>query len=84
MGLVGFIVLLVVAAVVGAVAEALVGYRPGYGWVGTIIVGLIGAWLGSALFRIGPFVGGIPLISAIIGAVILTAVLKLISARSTV
>lgn len=84
MSLIGFIVLLLVAAVVGAIAEALVGWRTGYGWIGTIIVGLIGAWIGSALFRIGPIIGGVYLISAILGSVILTAVLKLVTGRRTV
>ena len=77
----GFIVLLVVAAIVGAIAEALVGWRTGYGWIGTIIVGLIGAWIGNALFAIGPVIGRIHLISAIIGAIVLVVLLKLVTGR---
>lgn len=84
MSLVGFIVLLLVAAVVGAIAEALIGYRTGYGWLGTIVVGLLGAWIGSQLFTIGPLIGGVYLISAILGAVILVFLLKLITGRRTV
>ena len=45
------------------------------------VIGLVGAWIGSALFTIGPLIGGVPLISAIIGAVILTALLKAITVR---
>ena len=77
----GFIVLLIVAAIVGAVAEALAGVKVGAGWVGTIIVGLIGAWVGSVLFRIGPLIGGVYLISAILGSFVLVLLLKMISAR---
>lgn len=81
MTVLGFIVLLIVAAVVGAIAEAVVGYRPGYGWIGTMVIGLVGAWIGTALFKIGPLIGGIYLISAILGAIVLTAILKAITVR---
>ena len=74
----GFVLLLVVAAVVGAIAEALAGWRTGYGWIGTIIVGLVGAWIGSALFRIGPIIGGVYLVSAILGAIVLVLLLKIV------
>ena len=77
----GFILLLVVAAIIGAIAEAVVGTKVGPGWIGTIVVGLIGAWIGTALFRIGPVIGGIYLISAIIGSIILVLLLKLITGR---
>jgi len=80
----GFIVLLIVAAIVGAVAEALAGVKVGAGWVGTIIVGLIGAWIGSVLFRIGPLIGGVYLISAILGSFVLVLLLKMITARRAV
>ena len=80
----GFIVLLIVAAVVGAIAEALAGVKVGAGWVGTIIVGLIGAWVGSVLFRIGPLIGGVYLISAILGSFVLVLLLKMITARRAV
>lgn len=80
----GFLVLLIVAAIVGAIAEAVAGAKVGPGWIGTIIVGLIGAWIGQALFRIGPLVGGVYLISAIIGSIILVLLLKLITGRRVV
>src|SRR5260370_41425811 len=40
-----FIIYLIVAAVVGLVAEALVGRRLPFGFVGAIIAALVGAWL---------------------------------------
>ncbi|MDI6828949.1 MAG: GlsB/YeaQ/YmgE family stress response membrane protein [Armatimonadota bacterium] len=75
--------LIVVAAVVGAVVEAIMGIKVGADWIGTIIVGLIGAWIGSALFRIGPIIGGVYLISAILGAIILVFLLKMVTGRRT-
>jgi len=77
----GFILLLIVAAIAGALAEAIAGTKMGAGWVGTIIVGLIGAWIGSALFRIGPVIGGVYLISAILGAAVLVVLLKMVTGR---
>jgi uncharacterized membrane protein YeaQ/YmgE (transglycosylase-associated protein family) len=56
----------------------------GAGWLGTIIVGLIGAWIGTAIIRIGPLIGGVYLISAIIGAIILVFLLKLLVGRRAV
>lgn len=75
----GFVLLLVVAAVVGAIAEVIVGWRTGYGWIGTIIVGLIGGWIGGALFRIGPIIGGVYLVSAVLGAIVLVLLLKIVT-----
>ncbi|HUV03829.1 MAG TPA: GlsB/YeaQ/YmgE family stress response membrane protein [Armatimonadota bacterium] len=79
----GFLILLIVAAVLGALSEALAGWRAGYGWIGTMIVALIGAWIGSALFKIGPPIMGTYLISAILGAVVLIVLLKLVTGRRT-
>jgi len=75
----GFIVLLIAGAVVGAIVEAALGTRAGIGWVGTMIVALMGAWIGSALFSFGPEYGRVYLISAVIGAIILVLLLKVIT-----
>lgn len=82
MTLSGFVILLIVAAIVGAIAEAVVGAKVGPGWIGTIIVGLIGAWIGSALIKVGPIIGGVYFVSAIIGSIILVLLLKLITGRT--
>ncbi len=79
MTLVGFLILLLMSAIIGVLAEAIVGAKVGPGWLGTIIVGLIGAWIGNALLPIGPLVGGVYLIGGIIGAVILVLLLKLLT-----
>lgn len=53
MGLIELLILLVIAGICGAIAEWIVGFSPG-GFVVSIIVGLIGAYLGSWLAsRIG-------------------------------
>jgi uncharacterized membrane protein YeaQ/YmgE (transglycosylase-associated protein family) len=45
MSLLGFLMLLVVAAIAGAIAQALVGYSVG-GFLTSMVIGFIGAYLG--------------------------------------
>ncbi len=86
MGLLDFLLLLLIAAVAGTLGQALAGYSLG-GCVTSIIVGFVGAFIGTWLAReFGlPFfltitVGGeaFPLVWAIIGSAILSAVLGLL------
>ena len=73
-----FIIYLIVAAVVGFVAEALVGRRLPFGFVGAIIAALVGAWLLTQVIVITgigdiyiPTTPPVPLIRALVGAIIL-------------
>ncbi|WP_437515371.1 GlsB/YeaQ/YmgE family stress response membrane protein [Sorangium sp. So ce1099] len=71
-GLLGMVVTLVVAGIVGWVADRLVPGELPYGWLGAIVAGLLGSWLGSLLLGpVGPSAGGIPVLPALVGAVIL-------------
>jgi uncharacterized membrane protein YeaQ/YmgE (transglycosylase-associated protein family) len=77
--LVGLVVYLIVAAIVGWIADAIVPGRLPYGWLGAITAGLLGSYLGAVLLgSIGPTVAGIPLISAIIGAIIVAFLFRLL------
>ncbi len=89
MTLMGFIVLLVIAAVAGALGQVLAGYSVG-GCLASILIGFIGAFLGLWLARqLGlpefftivvdgePF----PLVWAIIGSAILSLIFGLIGGR---
>lgn len=79
LGLFGLLITLLIAAIVGWLADLIVPGRLPFGWLGAIAAGLLGSWLGSTLFgNIGPVVGGIPIISALIGAIILAFVLRLL------
>jgi uncharacterized membrane protein YeaQ/YmgE (transglycosylase-associated protein family) len=89
MTLLGFLILLLIAALAGALGQALAGYSLG-GCFMSIIVGWVGAYIGTWLAReLGlPFfltiaVGGrdFPLVWAIIGSAILSAVLGLLLRR---
>ena len=85
----GLIVLLVIAAVCGAVGKALVGVGRG-GLITSIALGFIGAligpWLAGQLGLSEPFtlrVGGesFPILWSIIGGALFVALLHLISGR---
>jgi uncharacterized membrane protein YeaQ/YmgE (transglycosylase-associated protein family) len=77
----GFIILLIVAAIAGAIGEMIAGGKVPGGWLGSILAGLIGAWLGSMLLHVGPVIGGIQVIPAIIGAAIFVFLVRLLSGR---
>ncbi len=79
MDLLGLIVLLVVAAIAGAIGEMIAGGKVPGGWIGSIVAGLIGAWIGSMLLQFGPVLGGIQVIPAIIGAALFVLVVKLLT-----
>ena len=78
-----FIVYLIIAAIVGLVAEGIVRYHLPFGFVGAIIAALIGIWLMTNVIIITGIgdinVFGVPLIRALIGAIILVAIWKLIT-----
>ncbi len=89
MSLLGFIILMIIAAVAGSLGQALAGYSLG-GCVISAVVGFIGAFLGLWLSRqlglpapLTVTVGGepFPILWSIIGSALFTAVLGLISGR---
>src|SRR5262245_32165759 len=76
----GLIIFLVIGAVAGWLA-GLIMRGGGFGLVGNIIVGVIGALIGVWLFGVfGIAVGGLigSIIAAVVGAVILLAIIGLI------
>ena len=89
MSILEFLILLVIAALCGAVGQALAGYSLG-GWVITTVVGFIGALLGTWLARgIGlpellmVNIGGqpFPILWAIIGSALFAAIVALFTRR---
>jgi len=78
-----FIIYLIVAAVVGLVAEALVGRRLPFGFVGAIIAALVGTWLLTRVIIINGIgdinVYGVPIVRALIGALILVGIWQLLT-----
>jgi uncharacterized membrane protein YeaQ/YmgE (transglycosylase-associated protein family) len=85
MSLETFLIWIVIGLVSGWLASAVVG--GGYGVIGDIVVGVVGAFLGGMIFRglhIHPPFGGIAgtIFVAFIGAVVLLVVLRLIRSVS--
>ncbi len=78
-----FIVYLIIAAIVGLIAEFIVGWRLPFGFVGAIIAALIGIWLMTQVIIIDGLpditLYGVPLLKALIGAIILVAIWHLIT-----
>src|SRR5215467_12354402 len=66
-----FIIYLIVAAIVGFVAEFIVGWRLPFGFIGAIIAALIGIWLMTQVIVITGLgdinIFGVPIIRALIG-----------------
>ena len=86
MTLIGFLVLLLIAAICGAIGQSLAGYDLG-GCLVSIVVGFIGAWIGlwlsgelglPELFTINIEGKPFPIIWAVIGSTIFTLVMALI------
>jgi uncharacterized membrane protein YeaQ/YmgE (transglycosylase-associated protein family) len=81
-----FIIYLIIAALVGFAAEFIVGWRLPFGFIGAIIAALLGIWLMTQvviLTGIGDInVYGVPIIRALIGAIIFVALWHLLTYRT--
>jgi len=80
------IIYVVIAAIVGLVAEAIVGWRLPFGIIGAIIAALVGIWLMTQVIIISGvgdiYLGtnpAVPIFRALIGAIILVALWHLIT-----
>jgi uncharacterized membrane protein YeaQ/YmgE (transglycosylase-associated protein family) len=70
---------LLLGAVVGAIAKALIpGADPG-GWIINIILGIAGSWLGNRIMGGGGLTSVPGFIAAIVGAIVLLLIYRLIA-----
>src|SRR5258708_24382819 len=80
------LIYLIIAAIVGIIAEFIVGWRLPFGIVGAIIAGVVGVWLMTQVIHISGLpvyaVDGVDVIQALIGAIILVAVWHALTYRS--
>lgn len=75
----GLIFMLISAALIGWIADMVVPGRLPFGWVGSIVAGLVGAWLGSSLLGDwGPTFGGLALVPGIIGAIVFAFLVRVL------
>lgn len=82
----GEIIYLVVAAIVGLVAEFAVGWRLPFGIVGAIIAALVGMWLLTNVIQVnipGDIVfQGVPLLKALLGGILMVIIWHLLTYRT--
>ena len=87
MNLENLIVLILIAAVCGFVAERMTQGRLPYGLVGGIFGALLGSWLLVEMFRWkipgDMTAGGVPVLTAILGAAAVIFVLSVVSRSTT-
>jgi len=84
--IVGLLITLFVAGLVGWLADLVVPGRLPGGWIGAVLAGLIGGFIGGAIFHsmgwnTGLRLAGVELLPAFIGAVIVALVAELLTAR---
>jgi len=76
---------LLVAAIIGFVAEFIVGWRLPFGIIGAIIAALVGIWIVTNVVVLiipgDPVLFGIPLFKALIGATLFAALWYLLTYR---
>jgi uncharacterized membrane protein YeaQ/YmgE (transglycosylase-associated protein family) len=88
-GLVALLITLLVAGLIGWLADMVVpGELPG-GWLGAVLAGIVGGWLGNLVFvslrlGLGPQFGGIHIIPAFVGAVLVCVAAELFTTRRPV
>ena len=76
--LVGFVLTLFMAGLVGWAADAIVPGRLPGGWLGAVLAGIVGGFLGSlVLGSLGPELFGVRVIPAFVGALVIAVVAEL-------
>ncbi|HLZ59118.1 MAG TPA: hypothetical protein VKR06_19415 [Ktedonosporobacter sp.] len=77
------ILYLLIAAIVGVIAEYIVGWRVPLGIIGAVIAALIGIWLMTQVIVISGIgdinIYGVPMIRALIGAIVFVALWHLLT-----
>jgi uncharacterized membrane protein YeaQ/YmgE (transglycosylase-associated protein family) len=79
------LVYIIVAIVVGLLLTAFFGFKYPGKWMGAIIAGLLGAWIGDVLIReLGPTVGGYYIFPAALGAAVVALIIGLLGRRANI
>lgn len=78
MDILGFIGMLIITIIIVGIVEMISRTKLPYGWLGNIVAGLIGGWLGQQILgnTWGPSLAGVLLIQTFIGSLILIIVAK--------
>ncbi|MET3699108.1 transglycosylase associated protein [Bacillus oleivorans] len=69
---------LLVGGIIGWMSSEVIGKSVPGGFIGHLVAGIGGAWIGAQLFgAFGPIIGGIAVFPALIGAIIFVFILGL-------
>ncbi len=83
-----YLLYLIIAAIVGLIAEYIVGWRVPFGIIGAVIAALIGIWLMTKVIVINGisingandyYIYNVPIIRALIGAIVFVALWHLLT-----
>ncbi|MFU2164104.1 GlsB/YeaQ/YmgE family stress response membrane protein [Streptococcus pluranimalium] len=78
-----FIWSLIVGSLIGLAAGAITKKGGSMGWAANIIAGIVGSWVGHALFGAwGPALAGMALIPSILGAVIVVVIVSFVLTKT--
>jgi uncharacterized membrane protein YeaQ/YmgE (transglycosylase-associated protein family) len=85
------LVLVIIAAIVGWIADLIAGGRVPLGFFGSVLFGLLGAWLASVVLRPRlpftlpnePTLDDVPLVTAAVGAFVVSLTWCLLASRLT-
>jgi uncharacterized membrane protein YeaQ/YmgE (transglycosylase-associated protein family) len=81
-GVIGLLIAAAVGLVIGAVAKLLMPGPDSGGWFATILLGIAGSWVGGFVFGLIGLAGlGASLVGAVLGAMLLLFIYRLIKAR---
>ena len=76
----GFIIMIIVGGLIGWLAGAILSKDVPFGIIVNIVAGLIGSAIGSKLLgEWGPILGGVPILPALIGSIILILLVSLMA-----
>ena len=85
MTLVHLIILIVIAALCGLIAERVIGRSLPFGWIGATVAGFVGAWLMVDVLHVVILptlsIEGMPIVSAILGAIVVVVLFSLVAGR---
>ena len=78
--LIGMLLTLVMAGLIGMAADAVVPGKLPYGLIGAALVGIIGGFIGHLILGdLGPSLFGVRILPAFVGAVVVAAVAELVA-----
>ena len=76
--IIGIILIVVVGGLIGFLGDAVFPGEILFSWLGAILACIVGAFIGTLFFPIGPQLFGLHVVSALLGAIILGTVYELI------